>query len=140
MLGFGGGGFGFAGANVGTYGGKGFGYGSYGYGQSFSELEKIAKETERELKMQLESLTDWPELDRLSAVWRNTVAALTPMSAMGFFELRCSYSDFAGRWVLPRVSDHSCGSRPMCPVNAEVTKDALAVTWNELEAFAEAPL
>ena len=140
MLGFGGGGFGFAGANVGTYGGKGFGYGGYGYGQSFSELEKIAKETERELKMQLESLTDWPELDRLSAVWRNTVAALTPMSAMGFFELRCSYSDFAGRWVLPRVSDHSCGSRPMCPVNAEVTKDALAVTWNELEAFAEAPL
>ena len=65
MLGFGGGGFGFAGANVGTYGGKGFGYGVYGYGQSFSELEKIAKETERELKMQLESLTDWPELDRL---------------------------------------------------------------------------
>ena len=103
MLGFGGGGFGFAGANVDTYGGKGFGYDGYGYGQSFSELEKIAKETERELKMQLESLTDWPELDRLSAVWRNTVAALTPMSAMGFFELRCSYSDFGVSNLLLQV-------------------------------------
>jgi len=135
MFGFGGGGIG------GGFAAKGLGFGGYGYGQSFTQLEEMAKETERQLEDELNALADWQQqLAGLAGAWRERAASITPPSVTGAFEL-----GQGGRWVLPRVSDHSCGSRTLCAVGEGTIPGsggdpALCVSSQELAAFASAPL
>jgi thiol-disulfide isomerase/thioredoxin len=124
----------------GGFGGKGMGFGGYGYGQTFSQLEEIAKETEQKLELQLGSMVEWPELRNLAGQWREKAAVLPVGSATNTFQL--SFSNVHERWVLPRVSDHSCDSRTLCPVDKAIVGNAhhLLLTPEQLEAFAMAPL
>ncbi len=137
MFGFGGGGIGGGG-----FAAKGIGFGGYGYGQSFTQLEEMAKETERQLEEKLAALVGWPQLDGLAGAWRARAASVAPPSATGIFMLR--EGDGGGRWVLPRVSDHSCSSRTLCAVGEGTMpgggSPALCVSSQELAAFAAAPL
>jgi len=129
----GGGGFG------GGFGGKGM-FGGFGYSQTYAQLEQMAKDTENKLDVELNSMVDWPELKSL-AEKSFTAAALPPLSGQGTFGLR-SLGMQDERWVLPRVSDHSCDKRGLCMVDDSVLTNAphLHVTPHELEAFATAPL
>ena len=138
MFGFGGG-FGGGGYSYG-FGGKGMGFGGYGYGQSFSQLEEMAKETERQLEAELKSMIDWPELKSLAVRWAETAKALPVVFSRGSFHLR--KSDVDQRWVLPRVSNHSCDARTLSPVDESLVSNLqhLLVTEQQLEAFATAPL
>jgi thiol-disulfide isomerase/thioredoxin len=138
MFGFGGG-FGGGGRNAG-FGGKGMGFGGYGYGQTFSQLEEIAKATEQKLELELGKMVEWPELRNLAGQWREKAGVLQTVSATNTF--RFSLVNVNERWVLPRVSDHSCDSRTLSPVDEAIVGNArhLLVTPEQLEAFANAPL
>ena len=138
--GFGGGGGGYSAGFSGGFGGKGMGFGGYGYGQTFSQLEEIAKETEQRLETELGNMVDWPELRNLVGQWHERAAVLPTVSAISTFRL--SLSDVNQRWVLPRVSDHSCDSRTLSPVDESIVGNArhLLITKEQLEAFANAPL
>jgi thiol-disulfide isomerase/thioredoxin len=138
MFGFGGG-FGGGGRNAG-FGGKGMGFGGYGYGQTFSQLEEIAKATEQKLELELARMVDWPELRNLAGQWREKAGVLPTSSGTGTF--RFSLGNVNERWVLSRVSDHSCDSRTLSLVDEAIVQNArhLLITPEQLEAFANAPL
>ena len=115
----------------------GYGGGFGGYGQTYKQLEEMAKEQERRLEEQLASMVDWPELKHLSTKWK--AAAVLVVSPSRTFEMDNGRED---RWVLPCVSDHSCGARDLeLVVQGAVPNDHhLVITTQDLDAFAAAPL
>jgi hypothetical protein len=115
----------------------GYGGGFGGYGQTYKQLEEMAKEQERRLEEQLASMVDWPELKHLSIKWKSV--AFLVVSPSRIFEMRKGSED---RWVLPCVSDHSCGARDLeLVVQGAVPNDHhLVITTQDLEAFATSPL
>ena len=106
-----GGGWGDAGWGGGWGGFGGFGGGG-GWGQnSYARMEELAVETERQCAEELHDLSEWRSLEHLTpptARWPESETAYALPEAERTRELPCTLE----------VSDHSCESRSMRPVDS----------------------